>query len=109
MSNLHTQIVRLAKKRVPPTQIAKLARCSKDKVYSEIRKARTRGEDIPYFRAMDKQNDRPGSSIALPARLHKLLTRYAEAREMTKGEAVASLLEDSLLSKVELLDGGTDA
>ena len=100
MSDLHSKIVTLAKKRIPPTQIAKLVKCSQDKVYSEIRKARTRGEVIPYFKTMTKAPKRTGSSVILPDRLHGLLTRYALAREMTPGEAAASLLEASLLSKV---------
>lgn len=99
MSNLHSKIIDLAKKRIPPTQIAKLVKCSQDKVYSEIRKARTRGEVIPYFRAIAKAPKRTGSTIVLPDRLHSLLIRYAEAHEMTPGEAAASLLEAGLLPK----------
>lgn len=99
MSDLHSKIVTLAKKRMPPTQIANLVKCSQDKVYYEIRKARTRGEVIPYFRAMAKAPRRTGSAVVLPDRLHDLLRRYAEAREMTTGEAATSLLEASLLPK----------
>ncbi|MBF9049907.1 hypothetical protein GTA62_12955 [Roseobacter sp. HKCCD9010] len=100
MSDLHSKIVTLAKKRIPPTQIAKLVKCSQDKVYSEIRKARTRGEVIPYFKtAMTETSKRPGSSVVLPDRLHELLTLYEQTKELTPGEAATSLLEASLLSK----------
>ena len=109
MNNLHTQIVELAKNGIPPRQIAPMVRCKPDRVYSEIRKARSRGEDIPFFRTMSGPRECAASSVVLPNRIVALLTGYAEARQMTTGEAASSLLEAALLPKPQRIQGGADA
>tara|TARA_R110002074_G_C12477019_1_gene660639 strand:- start:1189 stop:1557 length:369 start_codon:yes stop_codon:yes gene_type:complete len=120
MSKKSTQIIKLAKQRVLPKDIAEQLGVERGTVYEVIRLARRSGEDIPPFRTWkpeqatgtvaDTQSDQaeseapPTSSltrqIVIPNRLHALLHSEAERRGKSPVELAQKLLEDALLGGV---------
>lgn len=100
MTNPNTQIIAMAKCRIPPTSISAQLGVKIDKVYSTLRRARSDGENIPFFRTRNNPPPEraPASPhIVIPVRLHSLLVAEAERREKTTNETAMLLLERALL------------
>lgn len=100
MSVVQAQIVALATRRIPPVHIAKTLCIPVDQVYSGIRRARSQGVKIPYFRTRNNPPPErsPGSQqIAITMRLNTLLVAEAERRKRTPSETAQILLEQALL------------
>ena len=98
---LQSKIVSLAKKRVRPYLIAKQLGVHVDQVYSGIRRARTAGEIIPYFRETKAPATvDPDFQLVVPIRLFSLLKSEAERRGKTPSELAATILETQLLKGV---------
>ena len=100
ITNTQFQIIDLATRRIAPTTIAARLGVKIDKVYSCIRRARSDGANIPYFRTRNNPPPEraPASPhIVIPLRLHSLLLAEAERRERTPNETAQLLLERALL------------
>ncbi|APE43629.1 hypothetical protein BOO69_09540 [Sulfitobacter alexandrii] len=107
MSKHYASIVKLAKARVRPVQIAQQLGIHPNGVYEAIRKARAHGEKIETFaRTRETSNSTDAVSpvtprnILIPMRLHSLLEQGAAEHGMTTSEYGQRLLEKALLGTV---------
>lgn len=101
MNALSARVIGLAKQGVPPRDIAGIENVDQEKIYSILRYARSKGDDVPYFRTMPKRGgpSEPPKQIVLGLRLHRMLEFAAEKRGVCPNELARDLLEAALLRK----------
>ncbi|SDY54915.1 hypothetical protein [Citreimonas salinaria] len=110
MAHTNAEILRLARERVRPIEIAEQLDVSPDTVYSCITTARRRGEDIPRFVG----GPRPGTTRTLcqtRIKLTPFMRVCFEKPAVRRGLSIADLAErllDQLAEEPSLIDAVLD-
>lgn len=99
-------MIAYAKEGMAPRDIAHKVDVDQSAVYSALRYARSKGEDIPYFSTRPAEKSAGAKAaptvaeIVVPLRLHSLLAREAAKRGTTERELAQRILETALLGSV---------
>ncbi|MDK3072731.1 hypothetical protein QO034_06385 [Sedimentitalea sp. JM2-8] len=106
----HDSVLKLARCRLRPGDIAARLGMTPDQVYNSISRARSRGEDIPPFSR--KTSVGRSRRLFIPTHVLDLLAPHAQARQTDMfdlaGRIIAVVAEENMIDAV-LDDGGANA